>query len=58
MKLQPETKYKILIIVNGNNLVFNDCTLISDSDGWLEFSDRFHKTYRYNKINVVSMEVL
>ena len=53
-----EKKYKILIIVNGSNLVFNDCILISDADGWIEFSDKFSKVFRYNKNNVISMEIL
>lgn len=52
-------RWKINIISNGNTLTYNQCQLIPESDPmFIMFIDKFGTTLRYNKNNVVSMELL
>ena len=52
-------RWKINIISNGNTLTYNQCQLIPEADPmFIMFLDKFGITMRYNKNNVVSMELL
>lgn len=59
MKPISETKYKILVVVNGSPLTFKECSILDESDPtFLKFSDTFGNVLRYNKNLIASLEVL
>ena len=51
--------WKIQAVVNGNTLTYNNCELITEADPmFLRFLDKFGVMFRYNKNNIVCMELL
>ena len=58
MKIKSDKRYRIQVVVSGNTLTFNNCKILSETENWLEFSDKFNTTYRYNKNIVTCIEEL
>lgn len=56
--MNTDKKYKIQVIVSGHTLTYNHCKIISEDNTWLEFSDKFGTTFKYNKNIILSMEEL
>lgn len=59
-KSDTKDRWKIqTAAANGNTLTYNQCELIADIDPmFIMFIDKFGITLRYNKSNVVSMELV
>jgi hypothetical protein len=57
---QSETKmYKVNILINGNNLTFNQCIILEENDPlFIKFIDKFKTEYKFNKSCVMSIQLL
>lgn len=56
MRNTNDKKFKIQIEVSGNTLTYNLCTILSEDDVWLEFTDKFGTKFKVNKANIIILE--
>ena len=55
MNFKIGSTYKIVIDIHGKILTFTG-EIISEDDNFITFTDKYNKTYTYNKNNLISCE--
>jgi len=59
IKNSDKKHYRIQVVVNGNPLTYNYCTIIDSTDSvFLTFSDKFNTIFKINKSAITIMEEL